>query len=263
VILWELLTGRPLFDEPDESAILHAVLNQCVVAPSSQNPAVPAVLDQIVLRGLSRQPVERFGSARDMALALEHAIGLVTQSELSDWLLRLAGTQLAARARMLQEMQERGERTRESAKLDTVRLAISRAALPRARAYAVLFGIGATALLAAIWALTRDAGAFTRTATATVVTASTGPHATPPSKAPEPLAPVEPAPAAVAEPVPAELPRNATKPADAKPAQRRARAAPVHPSKAVQPVPAAGITCAPPYYVVDRLGVRHPKPECL
>jgi serine/threonine-protein kinase len=105
-VLWEILVGRPLFEGPTESAILHSVLHDVIPVPSSQQPVCPAQLDALVMRGLNRDPAERFASAREMAIALERDIGLATQSEVSDWLQALAGGQLAERAVALARMQE-------------------------------------------------------------------------------------------------------------------------------------------------------------
>jgi serine/threonine-protein kinase len=105
-VLWEILVGHALFDGPTESSILHSVLNDVIPVPSSRQPECPARLDAIVMRGLNRDPAERFATAREMAFSLEHDVGLATQSEVSDWLQALAGGQLADRALALAHMQE-------------------------------------------------------------------------------------------------------------------------------------------------------------
>lgn len=71
VVLWELLTGRPLFRSADEWATMHAVLTRAVPAPSSVEPSVPPALDAVVLRALERDPARRFASAGDFLAALE------------------------------------------------------------------------------------------------------------------------------------------------------------------------------------------------
>lgn len=97
VVLWEVLAGFPIFDGPNEAAILKQVFEGDPRPPSTENRQVPAVLDRIVMRGLSSKPEDRFPSAREMADALEREIGVVSQSELADWLQGLLGEQLAAR----------------------------------------------------------------------------------------------------------------------------------------------------------------------
>ena len=71
VVLWELLTGRPLFRSADEWTTMHAVLTRAVAAPSSVEPSVPPALDAVLLRALERDPSRRFASAGDFLAALE------------------------------------------------------------------------------------------------------------------------------------------------------------------------------------------------
>jgi serine/threonine protein kinase len=108
VVLWETLTGRRLFDADSESALVHKVLHSTVLPPSAENPGVPRSIDEIVLKGLARDPKQRFATALDMALALERAVAPATQSEVARWLDRLIGDKLRNRARALTLMQEHG-----------------------------------------------------------------------------------------------------------------------------------------------------------
>ena len=102
-VLWESLTGVPLFDGTSESAVVHAVLH-AQIAPPSQRAAhadVPPELDAIVLRGLARDPAARFATAEELAGALER-IGTASQSQARAWIMGLAGEQLARRLQSLQ-----------------------------------------------------------------------------------------------------------------------------------------------------------------
>jgi serine/threonine-protein kinase len=71
VVLWELLTRRPLFARDHEGATLYAIMNDPIPPPSRYRPAIPRELDAIVMRALSRSSDERFDTAEDMAVALE------------------------------------------------------------------------------------------------------------------------------------------------------------------------------------------------
>jgi serine/threonine-protein kinase len=73
VVLWETLTGRPLFRRPTVEGMLRAILEGPVPAPSGFAPGIGRALDAIVLRGLARDPGVRFTSAHSMAYALEQA----------------------------------------------------------------------------------------------------------------------------------------------------------------------------------------------
>jgi serine/threonine protein kinase len=106
VVLWEVLTGTLLFDGPNEQAVVKRVLSDQVAPPSQLRPEVPATLDAIVLRGLSRDRAARYATAQEMAVAIERAVGLATQSEVATWLRQVAGDRLDDRMRYLTALQE-------------------------------------------------------------------------------------------------------------------------------------------------------------
>jgi serine/threonine-protein kinase len=104
VTLWEALTARRLFDGASEEEVFGKILQSRVPAPSELRPGLPAALDELVLRGLSRSPAARFASAEEMALALEQAVPPASPREVSVWLHSLAGEALAKRAALVTEM---------------------------------------------------------------------------------------------------------------------------------------------------------------
>jgi serine/threonine-protein kinase len=71
VVLWEVLTGRPLFLRSSEAATLYAIMNGPIPPPSKIRHEVPPQLDKIVSRALARLPEDRFETAEEMAAALE------------------------------------------------------------------------------------------------------------------------------------------------------------------------------------------------
>jgi serine/threonine protein kinase len=71
VVLWEMLTGRPLFLRSNEAATLYAIMNAPVPPPSQMRPDVPRHLDEIVLRAVARTPGERFETAEQMGAAVD------------------------------------------------------------------------------------------------------------------------------------------------------------------------------------------------
>jgi serine/threonine-protein kinase len=70
-VLWEMLTGRPLFTGKSDRQILKNVQHAQVAPPSSLNPEVPPSLDQIVLTALAREPGRRYRSASALLRDLE------------------------------------------------------------------------------------------------------------------------------------------------------------------------------------------------
>lgn len=70
IILWEMLTSRPLFSDPVEMKILDLVRKSIVPPIAPINPAVPPELESIVMKGLARNRKDRYASAAEFADAL-------------------------------------------------------------------------------------------------------------------------------------------------------------------------------------------------
>jgi serine/threonine protein kinase len=67
VVLYEMLTARPLFHGDNVVALIDAVLNEPIPAPSTHVSGLPEPMDAIVMRGLERRPELRFQTALEMA----------------------------------------------------------------------------------------------------------------------------------------------------------------------------------------------------
>ncbi|HOC42858.1 MAG TPA: TonB family protein [Thermoanaerobaculales bacterium] len=74
LVLYEMLTGRKVFDGATESEILGQVRDPEVASPSSLARDVSPDVDRIVLRALERDPAARYQSAAALGRALEAAI---------------------------------------------------------------------------------------------------------------------------------------------------------------------------------------------
>lgn len=105
VVLWEVLTGRRLFHGETEAVVLARALEGRIDPPSKHNSLLEPAVDDVVLRGLARDPQMRFGSAREMALALEQTIGLASPSEVGEWVELVAGDELRRRAQTIAEIE--------------------------------------------------------------------------------------------------------------------------------------------------------------
>ncbi|WP_426757408.1 protein kinase domain-containing protein [Myxococcus sp. Y35] len=80
VMLHELLCGQRLFTGPHEAAVMLQIVEADIPAPRSINPDVPEALEAVVMRALARDVSQRFTNCREMARAIEAALG----SELFD-----------------------------------------------------------------------------------------------------------------------------------------------------------------------------------
>ena len=76
-ILYEMLIGTPPFPPVDGDVIpvIFKHLQTAPEAPTGYNPYIPPALDGVVLRSLAKSPGERFGSVRELATAVQQAVG--------------------------------------------------------------------------------------------------------------------------------------------------------------------------------------------
>jgi len=74
IVLHEILTGRRLFKGENDLQTIEKVRQCDVPPPSLHNPLCPPEMDNIVLRALAKNPLERFQSASEMADALDDIV---------------------------------------------------------------------------------------------------------------------------------------------------------------------------------------------
>lgn len=70
-VLYEMLTGRPAFEEKTPALLLAAIQTVDPEPPSSLQPMVPAALDHLAARCLEKDPGQRLQTARDLARQLQ------------------------------------------------------------------------------------------------------------------------------------------------------------------------------------------------
>ncbi len=98
VVLWEMLSGRRLFDAEHQGAVITSVLTGTIAPPSTVSHHVPKTFDEITMRALQRDPALRFPSARDMALAIEAGVPMASPVRVAEWVRGLAGPVLEQRS---------------------------------------------------------------------------------------------------------------------------------------------------------------------
>ena len=69
-VLYEMLCGRPPFESRSQFELMLAHVNQAPAPPGGVNAGVPKFLDAVVLRGLAKDPAERYPSAAAFADAI-------------------------------------------------------------------------------------------------------------------------------------------------------------------------------------------------
>jgi len=71
IMLWELTTFRRLYKGDSDYDQLHMILEEDAPPPSRFRPNYPPGLERIVMKGLRRNPDERFQTVEELQLALE------------------------------------------------------------------------------------------------------------------------------------------------------------------------------------------------
>jgi eukaryotic-like serine/threonine-protein kinase len=105
VVLWEALCCERLFRGRTEREIVEQIGRARIAAPSEVNAAVTPELDRIVAKGLERDPRDRFGSALEMAHALDGALRPASTNQVAEWLEVTAGPQLRERVALVAEIE--------------------------------------------------------------------------------------------------------------------------------------------------------------
>ncbi|RPI40955.1 MAG: serine/threonine protein kinase, partial [Betaproteobacteria bacterium] len=70
--LYEMLAGRPAVEGRNAFEVLHKIANHPFQPPSAFNVEIDEGLDQIVMRAIAKDPVERYADAAQMRRALDH-----------------------------------------------------------------------------------------------------------------------------------------------------------------------------------------------
>ncbi|WP_394845647.1 serine/threonine protein kinase [Pendulispora brunnea] len=277
VVLWELLTGQRLFDAASEGAIVAKVLEGVVIAPSRFAREVRPELEAIVLRGLSRNPEERFPSCGEMASALRAVLPPAEQHVVAEYVREHAGHLLRDRAALIAQIEGAGpDGSLRAVASPVVNEAAGTLTVHAPRAQTPLFeptpvarkpkrgrtvAIASAAVLGMAGLSTFALRARTvspepsppapsvasAAASAPVLVASSA-HAAPPEPAPPPLAPDAEAPKAKA----VRPPPSASAPPRVRPSA----------SASAPPRPDKSENCDP-MFIVGADGIRRVKPECL
>lgn len=123
-VLWEIITGEPLFDSRvSVEHILTQVVSATIPPPSDRNSRISPELDAVCLRALQREVAERYETVagfRDALAQVAEADGLLaTPGELINELARLFGERAERRRDLLRRATGRKSGSRLRAVTDT------------------------------------------------------------------------------------------------------------------------------------------------
>lgn len=101
IVLWEALAGKRLFAGSDTGEILAKVLRSEIPVPKSILPDLPQAVSDVVMKALQRDASERFQTAKEFAVAIEHAAPGATIHTVGEWVRENGGEELAERANLV------------------------------------------------------------------------------------------------------------------------------------------------------------------
>lgn len=73
VILYEMLTGRLPFEQPETKVLISAIIDKEPPPPTSIDPLIPAPIERVCLKALSKKPENRQKNAQEFANGLRYA----------------------------------------------------------------------------------------------------------------------------------------------------------------------------------------------
>jgi serine/threonine-protein kinase len=103
VVAVEMLLGHRLFGGT-EAEVLGKILNP-QIPPLGEIPGVSPALESLLLKGLARNPEQRFQTAAEMAIAVHAAAELAPAHEVGAWVQATASNELRVRARCLADLE--------------------------------------------------------------------------------------------------------------------------------------------------------------
>ncbi|MBV9515095.1 MAG: protein kinase [Mycobacteriaceae bacterium] len=89
-VLYECLTGGQPYPVDSVSVVITAHLMQPIPQPSVVRPGIPAAFDQVIARGMAKDPKDRYATTGDLATAAHEALGSRDQDKADTILTRSA-----------------------------------------------------------------------------------------------------------------------------------------------------------------------------
>jgi hypothetical protein len=79
-VLYECLVGSVPFPKPAEAAVVYAHIAEPPPQPTADRPELPKAIDEVVAKGMAKDPGDRYGSAGELLAAAAQAFGSSVQT---------------------------------------------------------------------------------------------------------------------------------------------------------------------------------------
>ncbi len=115
ILLYEMVTGKRMYEGNDTLAVIQKVITVDYVAPEMVDPDLPPQAVDIIRRALAREPSERYADAGEMFAAIEECMYSLTlrgnSQSLADSLREVFAREYAAETEHLRKIIEMGRKT--------------------------------------------------------------------------------------------------------------------------------------------------------
>lgn len=87
IMLYEMLSGKTPFSGPSPLAVMNDRLINHPIPPREADPSISPQLQEVLYRAIERDPKNRYPSAHEFAVDLEHLdkVGVADRAEITEW----------------------------------------------------------------------------------------------------------------------------------------------------------------------------------
>jgi eukaryotic-like serine/threonine-protein kinase len=105
VVLWELLTGRRLFNGASEQERMATIVRGNYPSPRKFNPRVTPALERVVENALQPDTCLRYSTALEFAIDIEQVVSFASQRVVSEWVRGLSADKLNERSTLIHDIE--------------------------------------------------------------------------------------------------------------------------------------------------------------
>ena len=84
VVLYEMVTGKPPYTANTPYSMMIKQTNEPLPSPRALNPALPVVVEELLMKALAKDPNDRYQNAEEFARAIQQTLTILCQEQVSN-----------------------------------------------------------------------------------------------------------------------------------------------------------------------------------